>query len=199
MNAQTKPTDQREHWQAQIALLDQKIETAKAAIEDAQKAASAAALAGEDVDQAARALTHARDRLDAFRAARGEAERHLAHARADHAQRERDKALTRALAIAKKRIDAAETLDSYLAALDAVLAEWLGAGNAFAREVVAAGQRAPGGEGREYRVRAALWANAPLFAEAIGAARVSHDHRRKLREITAAQSAPIVAKGEKDG
>lgn len=198
MNAQTKPTDQREHWKDQIALLDQKIETAKAAIDAAQKAASDAALAGEDVDQAARALTHARDRLDAFRAARGDAERHLAHAKAEHAQRERDKALGRAQAIAKKRIAKAEELDSYLAALDPILAEWLGAGNAFAREVVAAGQRAPGGEGREYRVRASLWANAPLFAEAIGADRVNHDHRRKLREITAAQAAPIVAKGKSD-
>lgn len=196
MNVQT---DQREHWREQIALLNQKIEAAKAAIEDATKAASDAALNGEDVDAAARALTHARDRLDAFRAARGEAERHYALAKADHAQREREKALKRAETVAKKRIDKAEELDSYLAALDPILAEWMAAGNTFYREVAEAGKRAPGGEAREFRIRAALWANAPAFAAAIGADRVKPDQRQKLRQITAAQSAPILAKGKKDG
>lgn len=199
MNAQTKPTDQREHWKDQIALLDQKIETAKAAIDAAQKAASDAALNGEDVDQATRELAHARDRLDAFRTAKGEAERHLAHAKADHAQREREKALKRAEGVAKKRIDAAEELDAYLTALDPLLAGWMAAGDAFYREVAAAGKRAPGGEAREFRIRAALWASAPAFAAAIGADRIRPEQRQKLRQITAAQSAPILAKGEKDG
>lgn len=195
MNVQT---DQREHWKGQIALLSKKIEDAKAAIEVAQKAAATTALNGEDVDQATRELAHARDRLDAFRTARGEAARHFAHAKAAHAQREREKALKRAETIAKKRIDVADSLDSYLAALDPILADWLAAGNAFARETVAAGKRAPGGEGREYRVRAALWASAPDFAAAIGADRVRQEHRQTLREITAAQAAPILAKGKQD-
>lgn len=195
MNVQT---DQREHWKEQIALLNKKIENAKAAIEDATKAASDAALAGEDVDQATRELAHARDRLDAFRTARGAAERHFAHAKADHAQREREKALKRAETIAKKRIDVADSLDSYLAALDPILADWLAAGNAFAREAAEAGKRAPGGEAREFRIRAALWANAPAFAAAIGADRIRPEQRQTLRQITAAQSAPILAKGNHD-
>jgi hypothetical protein len=195
MNAHT---DQREHWREQIALLNQKIEAAKASIEDAQKAASDAALAGEDVDQAARALTHARDRLDAFRTAKGEAERHLAHAKADHAQREREKALKRAETVAKKRIDTADSLDAYLAALDPILADWMALGNVFYREVAEAGKRAPGGEAREFRIRAALWASAPAFAAAIGADRIRPEQRQKLRQITAAQSAPILAKGKDD-
>lgn len=195
MNVQT---DQREHWKEQIALLSQKIEDARAAIEVAQKAAATTALNGEDVDQATRELAHARDRLDAFRTARGEAQRHFAHAKADHAQREREKALKRAETIAKKRIDVADSLDSYLAALDPILADWLAAGNAFAREVAEAGKRAPGGEAREFRIRAALWANAPAFAAAIGADRIRPEQRQTLRQITAAQSAPILAKGNHD-
>jgi hypothetical protein len=194
MNAQTK--DQRDHWRDQIAALTAQIETAEGAAEDARSAASTAALEGGGLDKATRALAHARDVLDALRSAKGEAERRLAKAEADHAQRERDRALAHAQSIARKRIEAADRFDAYARELDPALAEWVGAGNAYAREVRAAGMRPPGAEARDYRLRAALWATAPAFMAAIGAARVNVEHRATLREITASQSAPVLAKGD---
>jgi len=193
MNAQTQ-TDTREHWRAQIAALTARIETAGGAVEDTRIAASAAALEGGDVNARTRDLAHARDVLDALRSAKGEAERHLAKAEADHAQRERDKAFARAQKIARARIEIADRFDAFARELDPLLAEWVAAGNAYAREASAAGVRVPGEAGRDYRIRSALWKAAPGFMATIETQRVSNEHRATLREITAAQSAPVLAK-----
>ena len=194
MNAQTKDT--RADWRAQIESLDAQIEKAEQAITDAQNAASDAALTGGDLDAATRELAHCRDRLDALRSARGEAQRHLAQAEADHAQRERAKALTRAQQVARKRVEVAAELDSYLAALDPLVVQWRDLGAELVRECNAAGVRAPSNEGAGTRLRAGAWSRASIFMGAIEAMRVPSDHRVPVRETSARQASHILAKGE---
>lgn len=194
MNAQTDDT--RAHWRDQVEDLTRRIAEADQAIEAAQLAASAAALDGGDLALATRELAHARDVADALRSALGEARRHLAHADAAHAQRERDRALARAQSAARKRIELADQFDAFARELDPVFAQWVAASAALSRELVAAGRRPISTEGRDYRIRAALWATAPALMTAIGAPRVAVDHRETLRQISATQGAPILAKGE---
>jgi hypothetical protein len=194
VNAQTDDT--RATWRAQIESLTARIAEAEQGVTDARNAASDAALTGGDLDAATRDLALARDRLDALRTARGEAERHLAAADAAHAQRERDRAFARAQALARKRIATGDQFDAFARELDPAFAQWVAQSAALSREMAAAGQRPISGEGRDYRIRAALWASAPALMTAIGAPRVSADHRETLRQISAAQAAPILAKGE---
>jgi len=198
MNAQTE--DSRAHWRDQVESLTAQIATAEGAIEVARIAASAAALEGGDLDAATRELAHARDRADALRSAMGEARRHLAQADAAHAQRERDRALARAQTIARKRIEIAESIDEYLSALDPLITQWVAAGGALARELDAAGVRTPSRETLTgaHRIRGAAWARAGGFMHAIEAARVSPDHRVPLRQISAAQAAPVLTKESKN-
>lgn len=194
MNAQTKDT--RAEWRAQIESLDAQIEKAEAAVTDAQNAASDAALTGGDLDQATRELAHCRDRLDALRSARGEAQRHLKQAEHDHAARERDKALVRAQQVARKRIEVAQDIDTYLASLDPLVVQWRELGDQLIRECRAAGVRAPSSEGSGHRLRAGAWARASIFMAAIEAMRVPSNHRVPVRETSAAQASHILAKGE---
>lgn len=198
MNAATDDT--RAHWRDQVEDLTRRIGEADQAIEAAQLAASAAALDGGDMAAATRELAHARDVADALRSAKGEAARHLALADAAHAQRERDRALARAQTIARKRIELGEQIDEYLSALDPLILQWTAAGGALAREMTAAGLRTPSRETLTgaHRIRGAAWARAGGFMSAIEAARVAQEHRAPLRQISAAQAAPILTKESKD-
>jgi multidrug efflux pump subunit AcrA (membrane-fusion protein) len=192
LNAQTKDT--RADWRAQIEDLTARIEAAERAITDAQNAASDAALTGGDLDQATRELAHCRDGLDALRSAKGEAQRHLAQAEADHAQRERNKAFIRAQKIARKRVEVAQELDSFLSAIDPLVVQWRDLGDELIRECHAAGVRAPSSEGNGHRLRAGAWARASIFMGAIEAMRVPSHHRVPVRETSAAQASHILAK-----
>lgn len=194
MNAQTD--DMRADWRAQIEALTARIAEAEQGVTDARNAASDAALTGRDLDSATRALAHARDVADALRSALGEARRHHAAAEDAHAQRDKERAFARAQTIARKRIEIADQFDGFARELDPLLAQWVAATSALSRELTASGRRPINHEGRDYRIRAALWAAAPALMAAIGAGRVALDHRAPLRQISAAQAAPVLAKGE---
>lgn len=191
MNAMT-PIDQVAHWHEQISALETRITAQETAVTEAQEAASQAALSGGDTDAAVRQVAHARDVLDALRTALGEARRHLRAAEDAAEAKARADALTRAQSLARRRIEAADKLDEYLREIDPLLAEWTGLGNSLAREMEAAGLRAPSAEGKEYRCRAGAWALAPAFMATIGAARVNNDHRVPFRQLTAAQAATVL-------
>ena len=189
--------DARDHWAQQVEALDAQIEAARGAIATATQEAASAVLEGTEPADAARALAQARDRLDVLHAARGEAERHRGLAQHAAAMRDRGRALDRARLAARKRIDVAEMIDSYLTALDPLIRDWVAASEAFAKALTEAGQRAPSHENLcgAYRVRAAAWAGAASLLDAVEAPRVSHTHKQPLRDLSAAQAAPILAKG----
>lgn len=193
MNVQT---DARAHWRAQIEGLTARIVTAEDAVTAARDAANAAALEGANLTAATRDLAHARDVVDTLRAALGEAQRHLAEAEQVSAKRDKASALVRAQQIARKRIEVADHLDAFAREMDPALAAWVAASSTLAREMTAAGLRPINADGRDYRLRAALWATAPALMTAIDAPRVSAAHRETLRQISAAQAAPILAKGD---
>lgn len=195
MNAMT-PIDQVKHWQDQITALEAKIKAQGDRITEAQQAASEAALNDADTDTAVREVSHQRDVLDAQQAALGEARRHLRHAEESVAQAKRDDALARAKIIARKRLDAADELDEFMGRLDGLIDQWSDLGADLAAAMVEAGMRPPSAEGKAYRVRAGAWTNSPTFMSLIDAARVHQDHRIPFRQLTAAQSAPVLSKGD---
>lgn len=195
MNAMT-PIDQVKHWQDQSTALEAKIEAQGDRIAEAQKAASEAALNDTDTDTAVREVAHQRDMLDAMQAALGEARRHLRHAEEGVAQKRRDDALSRAKIIARKRLDAADELDEFMSRLDSLIDQWSKLGADLSAAMVEGGLRPPSAEGKAYRVRAGAWTNSPAFMALIDAARVHQDHRIPFRQLTAAQAAPVLSKGD---
>lgn len=199
MNAQTKThADPREEWRAQLASLDAQIAAAEQAITDAQSAASDAAFEGRDLDATTRKVAAGRDKLDALQSAKREAKRRLARAEEMVAERVRAAAGERAAAIAKRRLELAREIDEYLAALDPLVAEFLATGAEQAREMGAAGLRAPSTEkiSNPLILRAAAWVSAPALAQRLDLMRVDAQHRVKLRDTVAAQVAPLLSKGK---
>ncbi|MCA1775815.1 MAG: hypothetical protein LC676_09460 [Loktanella sp.] len=172
------------HWRDKLAALAESTETAKQALQDAQKLATEAAFNGGDVGSTARQVTAHRDVLDALEGATREAQHRLEQAEADEAakaaQIERDKA-QQAL---DARSDAAARIDAALVALGEAHSAFVDHGREAVAHFLAAGDEAPARlrHGSPDALHGAMMFHAPTFHHALRIQRSEPRSRRPLAD-----------------